>query len=69
MKFTTLSILTALALTATTASALTLYQDPATGQVFTKGGEGRVEMGDFVDAKTVYMENQAQDSAFAKNDI
>ena len=69
MKFTTLSVLTALALTATTASALTLYQDTATGQVFTKGGDGRVMMGDFVDAKTVYMENQAQDSAFAKNDI
>jgi len=61
MKLTTLSVLTALALTATSVSALTLYQDPTTGQVFTKGGEGRVEMGDFVDATTVYSENDAQD--------
>jgi len=69
MKITTLSILTALALASTSASALTLYQDAATGQVFTQAGEGRIEMGDFVDAKTVYTENQAQDSTFAKVNI
>ena len=61
MKITTLSILTTLALASTSLSALTLYQDPATGQVFTKAGAGRVAMGDFVDAKTVYSENEAQD--------
>jgi hypothetical protein len=61
MKITTLSILTTLALASTSLSALTLYQDPSTGQVFTKGGEGRLEMGDFVNAKTIYSENEAQD--------
>lgn len=66
MKITTLSLITTLALSATSASALTLYQDPATGQVFTKSAEGRIQMGDFIDAKTVYLENQAQDSAIAK---
>ena len=69
MKITTLSILTTLALASTSLSALTLYQDPSTGQVFTKGGEGRVAMGDFVEAKTAYSEGKADDSAFAKNDI
>jgi hypothetical protein len=38
------------------ADALTLYSDPKTGQVFTTPGEGRVEMGDFVDAKSVDMQ-------------
>jgi len=69
MKITTLSVLTAIALSATSASALTLYTDPATGQVFTKAADGRVEMGDFIDAKTVYEENQAQDSAAMKKEV
>ncbi len=69
MKITTLSILTAVALSATSASALTLYTDPASGQVFTQAADGRIEMGDFVDAKTVYMENQAQDSAAMKKEV
>ena len=68
MKITTLSVLTAIALSATSASALTLYTDPASGQVFTQAAEGRIEMGDFVDAKTVYLENQAQDSVIAKKE-
>jgi len=69
MKITTLSVLTAIALSATSASALTLYTDPATGQVFTTAGDGRVQMGDFIDAKTVYEENQAQDSAAMKKEL
>ncbi len=69
MKISTLSVLTAIALSATSASALTLYTDPATGQVYTQAGEGRVAMGDFVDAKTVYEENQAQDSAAMKKEL
>ncbi len=69
MKITTLSLLTAAALSATSASALTLFQDTSSGQVFTKAGEGRVQMGDFVDAKTVYTENQAQDSAAMKKEL
>jgi len=69
MKITTLSVLTAVALSATSASALTLYTDPTSGQVYTQAGEGRIEMGDFVDAKTVYTENQAQDSAAMKKEL
>lgn len=38
------------------ADALTLYSDPKTGQVYTTPGEGRVEMGDFIDAKSVDMQ-------------
>ena len=52
MKKATLSALAAIALGTTSASALTLYQDPATGAVFTKAGEGRIKMGDFVEAKS-----------------
>lgn len=37
------------------ADTLTLYTDPKTGQVFTTPGEGRIEMGDFIDAKSVDM--------------
>ncbi|MDP2079170.1 MAG: porin [Sulfuricurvum sp.] len=35
------------------ANTMTLFTDPKTGQVFTTAGEGRVEMGDFIDAKSV----------------
>ena len=56
----TLSALAALVLSANPVSALTLYQDPVTGQVFTKGGEGRVQMGDFVEANSVYKEEEAK---------
>jgi len=69
MKKILLSSLAALTLSgAAYAQTLTLYTDPTTGQVFTKEGEGRVEMGDFIDAKSVYEENQAQDSAIAKKE-
>lgn len=69
MKKITLSAMAMLALSgAASANTLTLYTDTATGQVYTTPGEGRVEMGDFVDAKTVYTENQAQDSAIAKKE-
>ena len=67
MQKVTLSALAALVVSgAAYADTMTLYTDPATGQVFTAPAEGRVEMGDFIDAKTVYLENQAQDSAIAK---
>ena len=67
MKKVTLSAMAALLVSgAAYADTLTLYTDTATGQVYTTPGEGRVEMGDFVDAKTVYLENQAQDSKIAK---
>lgn len=58
MKTATLGVLTALALSATSASALTLYTDPATGQVFTQPAEGRVEMSDFADVKTAKEEKK-----------
>ncbi|MBN2870944.1 MAG: hypothetical protein JXK04_08325, partial [Campylobacterales bacterium] len=38
------------------ADTMTLYSDPKTGQVFTTPAEGRVEMGDFIDAKSVDMQ-------------
>ncbi len=64
-----LSSLAALTLSgAAYADTLTLYTDPATGQVFTTAGDNRVEMGDFIDAKTVFEENQAQDSVIAKKE-
>jgi len=48
------------------ADALTLYSDPKTGQVYTTPGEGRVEMGDFVDAKTVDMADREIESSFSE---
>jgi len=60
MKLSTLSILTSLALASTSLSALALYQDPSTGQVYTKAGEGRVAMGDFVEADKAYTEEEAK---------
>ena len=48
------------------ADALTLYSDPKTGQVFTTPGENRVEMGDFVDAKTVDMADREIESSFSE---
>jgi len=48
------------------ADAMTLYSDPKTGQVFTTPGEGRVEMGDFVDAKTVDMAQRENESSFSE---
>lgn len=67
MKRIALSTLTVLTLAAAAAAEpVTFYTDPATGQVFTQPAEGRVEMGDFISAKEVYLENQAQDSAIAE---
>jgi len=69
MKTVIISSLAALALSATAyAETMTLYTDPSTGEVFTKPAEGRVEMGDFISAKEVYLENQAQDSAIAEKE-
>ena len=52
-------VLSALAATIVTsalyAESMTLFTDPKTGQVYTSAGEGRVEMGDFIDAKSVDM--------------
>ncbi len=52
MNKVVLSTLAALMLsTAASAEAMTLYTDPATGQVFTKDGEGRQAMGEYVTAE------------------
>lgn len=48
------------------ADTMTLYTDPKTGQVFTTPGEGRVEMGDFIDAKSVDMANRDQESKLSE---
>jgi len=67
MKKVALSALAAVVISGVaSADALTLYSDPKTGQVFTTPGEGRVEMGDFVDAKTVDMADREQESSFSE---
>ena len=67
MKKVTLSALAAVMLSGVVyADAMTLYSDPKTGQVFTTPGEGRVEMGDFVDAKTVDMADRESESSFSE---
>lgn len=48
------------------ADAMTLYSDPKTGQVFTTPAEGRVEMGDFIDAKSVDIAQRESESAFSE---
>ncbi len=54
MNKVVLSTLAALTLsTAASAEAMTLYTDPATGQVFTKNGEGREAMGEFVSKESI----------------
>jgi len=54
MKHIIIPSLAALSLgTAVYAENMTLYTDPATGQVFTQDGENRIKMGEFVDAKSL----------------
>lgn len=54
MKKVVLSALVATIVSSTVyAEGMTLFSDPKTGQVFRTAGEGRVEMGDFVDAKSI----------------
>jgi hypothetical protein len=48
------------------ADTMTLFSDPKTGQVFTTAGEGRVAMGDFIDAKTVDMSQRESESSFSE---
>ncbi|MDP3464170.1 MAG: hypothetical protein Q8R86_00190 [Sulfuricurvum sp.] len=66
MKKVTLSALAAVMLSGVVyADTMTLFSDPKTGQVFTTPAEGRVEMGDFVDAKTIDMNQREGESAFS----
>ncbi len=58
MKKIALSTIAALVL-GTSLSALTLYTDPVTGQVFTAPGEGRVKIGNFVEEETVAKQNSS----------
>jgi len=67
MKKVVLSALAATIVTsAVYAEAMTLFSDPKTGQVFTTAGEGRVEMGDFIDAKSIDMAQRESESAFSE---
>lgn len=67
MKKVVLSALAATIVTsAVYAETMTLFTDPKTGQVFTTAGEGRVEMGDFVDAKSVDMQLRDTESKFSE---
>lgn len=67
MKKVALSALAAAMMSgAVYADTLTLYTDAKTGQVFTTAGEGRVEMGDFIDAKSVDMANREQASSLSE---
>lgn len=67
MKKVVLSALAATIVTsAVYAESMTLFSDPKTGQVFTTAGEGRVEMGDFVDAKTIDINQRESESAFSE---
>jgi len=62
MKIVVLSALAIFILPVTTASAITLYEDPATGQVFTRPAEGRVEIKDYPGTGSSSTENSARDS-------
>ena len=67
MKKVTLSALAAVMMSGMVyADAMTLYSDPKTGQVFTTPAEGRVAMGDFVDAKTIDMNQRESESSFSE---
>lgn len=67
MKKVTFSALAAVMLSGVVyADTMTLFSDPKTGQVFTTSGEGRVEMGDFVDAKTVDVGDRGIESSFSE---
>ncbi|WP_200763763.1 hypothetical protein [Nitrosophilus alvini] len=48
------------------AGAITLYQDKDTGAIYTKPGPNRVELGDFISAKEVYIQNETIKSKMAK---
>jgi hypothetical protein len=48
------------------ADTMTLFSDPKTGQVFTTAGEGRVAMGDFIDAKSIDMAQRESESSFSE---
>ncbi|MDP3301998.1 MAG: porin [Sulfuricurvum sp.] len=64
------AVLSALAATIVTsavyADTMTLFTDPKTGQVFTTPGDGRIEMGDFIDAKSVDMSLRDTESKAAE---
>jgi len=61
MKFAVPSIFSVLIFAATTAGAVTLYEDPITGQVFTRPGEGRVEILEFPGSASCAAEGSPQD--------
>jgi len=67
MKKVVLSVVASAMITGSVyAEAITLYSDPKTGQVFTTAGDGRVVMGDFIDAKSVDLANREQESKLSE---
>ncbi len=67
MKKIMISAATVAALSVAAAAApVTLYQDTVTGAIYTKPGENRVELGDFVSAKEQYVEDQTMLSKLNK---
>jgi hypothetical protein len=69
MKFAVFSVLTVFVLSVTTASAITLYEDPATGQVFTQPGEGRVEIKELPGAGASSTKDVVQDAQTVSAEI
>jgi len=67
MKKVTLSALAAVMMSGMVyADTMTLYSDPKTGQVFTTPAEGRVAMGDFIDAQTIDKNQREGESLIAE---
>ena len=55
--------------TLTFATTITLYQDKDTGAIYTKPGPNRVELGDFISAKDVFINKQKMDSKIIEREL
>jgi len=51
------------------AQSVTLYQDTETGAIYTKPGENRVELGDFIGAKEAFIDHQKISSTITKKEL
>lgn len=58
--------LAAILTTTVFAESITLYTDPQTGQVYTSAGDGRIILGDFIDAKSVDTALREQESKLSE---
>ncbi len=66
-KITLSAIAATVVATSLSASTITLYQDVDTGAIYTKPGANRVELGDFISAKDVYIQNQKMKTEMSKS--